>query len=68
MKFKKQYIRRKPEQPLEVWYDPLAPRPRLDPARLRVPQDPSGGMASIMGKWPGDETEEEIAEGLEWLS
>ena len=29
---------------------------------------PKRGMAAIMGKWPGDETEEEIAEALEELS
>ena len=32
-----------------------------------VPVPPKQGMAAIMGRWPGDETEEEIAAALEEL-
>ena len=36
--------------------------------RYRVRQGPNSGIAAIMGKWPGDETDEEIAAILEHLS
>lgn len=48
------------------------PRPLLEAAepmaRYHVRQGPRSGLAAIMGKWPGDETDEEIAEILERLS
>lgn len=48
------------------------PRPLFEAAepahRYRLRQEPSSGLASIVGKWPGDETDEEIAEILERLS
>lgn len=47
---------------------PVASGSRLDPNRLRKPQGPRSGMAAIMGRWPGDETEEEIAAALEQIS
>ena len=47
---------------------PVAGSSRLDPNRLRKPQGTRSGMAAIMGKWPGDETEEEIAVALEQIS
>ena len=31
---------------------------------LHQPQDSQSGMSAIIGKWPGDETDEEIADGL----
>jgi hypothetical protein len=47
---------------------PVASRSRLDPNRLRRPQGTRSGMAAIMGRWPGDETEEEIESALERIS
>jgi hypothetical protein len=48
------------------------PRPLFEAAepaaRYRVRQDPQSGLAAIMGKWPGDETDEEISVILERLS
>lgn len=38
------------------------------PHELRVPQGPRSGLNAILGKWPGDESDEEIAEALERLS
>ncbi|MBX3442211.1 MAG: hypothetical protein KF774_07370 [Planctomyces sp.] len=46
---------------------PPAPR-RLDPSKLRKPQGPKSGVNAIVGRWPGDETDEEIADALERLS
>lgn len=47
---------------------PVATGSRLDPHRLRKPQGSRSGMAAIMDQWPGDETDEEIAEALEQIS
>lgn len=47
---------------------PVANGSRLDPSRLRKWQGPRSGMAAIMDRWPGDETEIEISEALEQLS
>jgi len=47
---------------------PVASSSRLDPNRLRKPQGARSGMAAIMGRWPGDETEEEIEQALERVS
>jgi hypothetical protein len=47
------------------------PAPRngkLDISKLRKPQGPRSGMAAIMGRWPGDETDEEIEAALKELS
>ena len=41
---------------------------RLDLKALHVPQGPDSGINAIMGKWPGDESEEEILALLEELS
>jgi len=41
---------------------------RLDHSQLRKPQGPRSGMSAILGKWPGDETDEQISEALEQLS
>lgn len=38
------------------------------PQGLRVPQGPRSGLNAIIGKWPGDESDDEIAEALERLS
>jgi hypothetical protein len=40
----------------------------LDLKALHVPQGPDSGINAIMGKWPGDESEEEILALLEDLS
>jgi hypothetical protein len=47
---------------------PLPGSSRLDPSRLRKPQGARSGMAAIMGRWPGDETEGEIEAALEQIS
>jgi hypothetical protein len=48
------------------------PRPSFEAAEpvasYRLRQGPQSGLAAIMGKWPGDETDEEIAAILEHLS
>ncbi|MBL9020584.1 MAG: hypothetical protein JNL21_00230 [Myxococcales bacterium] len=47
------------------------PRPLLgdlDMRSLHQPQGPRSGLAAIVGKWPGDESDEEIAELLAELS
>lgn len=41
---------------------------RIDPSRLRKPQGPRSGMAAIMGRWPGDESDDDITAALEKLS
>ena len=40
---------------------------RLLNARFKTDK-PKGGIASIIGKWPGDETDEEIAKALKDMS
>ncbi len=47
---------------------PVAGSVRLDSNRLRKPQGARSGMAAIMGRWPGDETDEEIEQALEHIS
>jgi hypothetical protein len=47
------------------------PRPgsgKIDVAKLRKPQGARSGMAAIMGRWPGTETDEEVQAALEKLS
>jgi hypothetical protein len=41
---------------------------RFDPSALHVPQGPRSGVSAIIGRWPGDETDEEIAAWLERTS
>lgn len=41
---------------------------KIDVSKLRKPQGPRSGMAAIIGKWPGEETDEQIQEALERLS
>jgi hypothetical protein len=41
---------------------------KLDIAALHQPQGPDSGINAIIGKWPGDESEEEILAFLEELS
>jgi len=40
----------------------------LDARDLRRPQDSKSGVAAIFGKWPGDETDEEVLAALAELS
>ncbi len=47
---------------------PSPPRTKFDTSKLRKPQGPKSGISAIIGKWPGDETEEEITAMLEELS
>jgi hypothetical protein len=47
------------------------PAPRggkLDLSKLRKPQGARSGMAAIMGRWPGNENDEQIEAALEQLS
>lgn len=41
---------------------------KLDLESLHQPQGPDTGINAIIGKWPGDESEEEILTLLEKLS
>lgn len=41
---------------------------KLDLEALHQPQGPDSGLNAIMGKWPGDESEEEILALLEEMS
>ena len=38
------------------------------PERLRIEAKGKRGLAAVVGKWPGDETDEEIAQALKELS
>jgi hypothetical protein len=40
----------------------------MDLKALHVPQGPDSGINAIIGKWPGDESDEEIFALLEELS
>lgn len=48
----------------------VEPRPLWGAAELslRQPQGPRSGINAIMGQWPGDESDEELARALEELS
>jgi hypothetical protein len=57
------------ERDLEIWGQ--VPTPLYRPFQLddfKVPQDKNSGMSAIYGKWPGNETDEEILMALEELS
>ena len=41
---------------------------KFDPSVLHQPQGPNSGLNAVMGKWPGDETDEEIDEYLRKIS
>ncbi len=47
---------------------PKATRRPSDRTKLVRPQGPKSGLAAIIGKWPGDETDEEIDEAMRQLS
>jgi hypothetical protein len=57
------------EHDLEIWEQEPTPLYRsfqLDD--FKIPQDKNSGMSAIYGKWPGNETDEEIFLALEELS
>jgi hypothetical protein len=62
----------KPKLPREAEADQQTSRRplvrKLDLKALHQPQGPDTGINAIMGKWPGDESEEEILALLEELS
>jgi hypothetical protein len=41
---------------------------KFDRSILHQPQGPDSGLNAVMGKWPGDETDEEILALLEEMS
>jgi hypothetical protein len=47
---------------------PVANGTRLDPGRFLKSQGPRSGMAAIMDRWPGTETEAEVEVALERIS
>jgi hypothetical protein len=52
-----------------MWSHVPAPRKApLDLTSLRKRQGPRSGLAAIIGRWPGDETDDEVARALEDLS
>jgi hypothetical protein len=52
-----------------LWGSPPRSLSRSSSRRaVRVPQGPRSGLNAILGRWPGDETDEEITEALERLS
>lgn len=53
---------------LKFWGVPEPVRRPLPSIALRVEQGPRSGLAAILGKWPGDESDEAIAEALEQIS
>ncbi len=57
------------EDDLSVWGAPPKPLAQpMDVKKLRVPQGPRSGLNAIIGRWPGDETDEMVGRGLEGLS
>jgi len=52
-----------------VWARVPAPLFRImDAASLRQPQGPRSGVNAVMGRWPGDESDDEVAAALRELS
>ena len=53
----------------QVWSEmPRARQAHMDRSGLVQGQGPRSGIAAIMGAWPGNESDEEIAELLEEIS
>ena len=46
---------------------PTPPGRKIDISKLRKPQGPKSGISAILGKWPGDETDEELEAALKEL-
>lgn len=42
--------------------------PALDLQSLHQPQDANHGLPAVFGRWPGDESDEEVFRALEELS
>jgi hypothetical protein len=57
---------KEPEEQQPVERPPLVRK--LDLKALHQPQGPDSGLNAVMGKWPGDESEEEILALLEEMS
>jgi hypothetical protein len=58
------------ERDQELWSvrpEPLE-APRLVAGALRTPQGPRSGLAAILGRWPGEEDDDQVAEALGALS
>ena len=54
---------------LRLWSSLPAPRGQaLTTSELRKPQGPRSGVAAIIGRWPGDENDEEIETCLKRIS
>ncbi len=51
---------------LEVWG--VAPPAEISVPHLRRPQGPRSGLAAVINRWPGDESDEEIARALRAMS
>jgi hypothetical protein len=47
---------------------PAPPSAKLDISKFRKPQGLRSGIAAIVGKWPGDESDEDIEDALEKMS
>lgn len=56
------------DRDLQVWSMPEPVALVGSVARFRVEQGPRSGLGAILGRWPGDESDEEIAEALERMS
>lgn len=53
------------------WVPDVLPAPAVRMrGRIRLPtaEESGKGLAAIIGKWPGDETDEQVAKALEDLS
>jgi len=54
---------------LDVWSHPPEPLFYVAPlSRLRQAQSPTTGINAIIGRWPGDESDEEVFRLLEEIS
>jgi len=47
---------------------PQAPNRKLEPVKFRKSQGPKSGLAAIIGKWPGNESDEEVEAALRQIS
>jgi len=57
------------ERDTRLWSQP--PKPLLGPspmAQIREDQRGKGGLGALLGRWPGDESDEQVAAALESLS
>jgi len=62
------YLAEASDRDLAFWNELPEPIDRMpDKRALRQPQGPRTGINAIFGKWPGDETMEELLEGLRSL-